>query len=190
MGAAFSLFDWVTKQATATESPSSAPANKVHLQMSTEQRFTASVRGMLHWCRLNERLVAQHHANEARVYAGFERFSRVARSIRRYRDIGRVVQKLTVFGCPDVPLPLGAEKIAVSEDHPLAREWFLIINAPEYKALIAARDLDGFGPTGPLANRRFSGIALHHERLVQNACEHLDSEASQLANGRTVSQHL
>jgi DICT domain-containing protein len=182
MGAGFSLFDWVSAQAAMNGEPSDGLIeDAVHLQMRTQQHFTASVRGMLHWCRLNERLVAHHHANHADVYAGVERFSRLGSALPRYREISRVVHRLTIFGCPDVPLPLYASKVAVPDDHPFAREWFLIVNAPAYKALISARDLDGFGAVGPLAHRRFSGIALHSDDVVLEACERLDAEAAQLS---------
>lgn len=181
MSLGFSLFDWVTQRVTTTETKSSGPpADRIHLRVDEEQRFTASVRGMLHWCQLNERLVVQHHADDARVFAGFERFSRMRRVLSRYRDLSGVVRSLAIFGCADAALPLNAIKVGISERHPLAREWFLVVNAPKYKALISARDLDGFGPSGPLAHRRFLGVALHDPELVELACDHLHAETLEL----------
>ena len=49
--------------------------------------FDASVRAMQYWCRLNENLVLDRHARGARVYAGFERLSRVAPVARRYKRL-------------------------------------------------------------------------------------------------------
>ncbi len=138
--------------------------------------FDASVRAMRHWCRLNEQLLLDRHAKNARVLVGFERLSRVRPVIDTYRRIASAVDQLTLFAVPDVRLELNATIIDATGG-PLEREWFLVIDAPQYKALLAARDQQGFGPTGPLAGRRFEGLCSHDAQLVAAACEALEDAA-------------
>ena len=135
--------------------------------------FDASVRAMQYWCRLNERLVLERHAHHASVYAGFERLSRVKPVLRRYKRLAREVRRITVFGEADVELPFSARIVDVT-GAALAREWFLVVDAPSYKALLVARDQHGFGPTGPLAGRRFLGVSTHDADLVLTACTALE----------------
>lgn len=182
MGSGFSLFEWVTGQAAAVAVPlRSLALSGAPLNASAAQRFVESGHGLLHWCQRNELLVLDHHTKDACVYAGFERFSRMRPALSRYRQLSDLGCDLTIFGYPDIALLLDARKVAVSQEHPFASEWFLIVKAPHYAALIVARDLDGFGPADPLAARRLSGIALHDEQLVIAACERLSAEATKLA---------
>jgi DICT domain-containing protein len=138
--------------------------------------FTAGVRAMLHWCRVNELLTLERHASEAQVFAGFEKLSRVRPVLSRYRRLAESTRRLVIFGTHDETLPLDAQLVDVGE-HPLSREWFLLIDAPHYKALLAARDLTGFGPSGPLAHRRFLGIALHDSDVVARAVDALSARS-------------
>lgn len=138
--------------------------------------FDASVRAMQYWCRLNESLVLERRYDRARVYAGFERISRVRPVVGRYRRLARQVQQLTLFAELDAPVPIAVTAIDVAGT-PLAREWFLVIDAPAYSALLVARDQHGFGPTGPLTGRRFVGVSTHDADLVQAAVTELEQRA-------------
>lgn len=142
------------------------------LEPATPGVFDASVHAMRHWCRLNEQLLLERHAKHARVLVGFERLSRVRPVIDTYRRIASAVDQLTLFAVHDERLQLDATLVDVSGG-PLEREWFLVIDAPSYKALLVARDQQGFGPTGPLAGRRFEGACTHDTKLVAAATEAL-----------------
>jgi DICT domain-containing protein len=135
--------------------------------------FDASVQAMQYWCRLNERLVLERHAEGARLFVGVERFSRLRPVATRYGKLARNVQKLTLFGEADALVPFDAHAIDVTGGA-LAREWFLLVDAPQYKTLLVARDQVGFGPTGPLAGRRFVGMSTHDAQLVGAAVERLE----------------
>jgi hypothetical protein len=180
MSRGFSLFDWTLDAAAAEDVPMRKLGGIDAVDPRGAGRFTAGVRAMLHWCRLNEQLVIERHAARARVLAGFERFSRVRPVIARYRRLASAVDGLVVFGYADESLALDVVAVDVGETHPLAREWFLIIDAPDYTALLVARDLHGFGPTGPLAGRRFKGITVHDSRIVRSASDALIQQTSKL----------
>lgn len=133
--------------------------------------FDASVRAMHHWCRLNEELVLERHSADAEVFVGFERLTRVRPAVAsRYRRLASKVGQLALFAEHDTTLDLNCAMVDVAGS-PLSREWFLAINAPNYKALLVARDQQGFGPTGPLLGRRFIGLSTHDSKLVLAAIE-------------------
>jgi DICT domain-containing protein len=181
MSSEYSLFEWVMGQAAAVAVPLRSLTLSDATLGASAQRFVESGRGLLHWCQRNELLVLDHHAKDACVYAGFERFSRMRPALSRYRQLCDAACGLTIFGYPDTPLLLEALKVAISQDHPLASEWFLVVKASRYSALIVARDLDGFGQSDPLTTRRLTGIALHDEQVINAACERLSAEATRLA---------
>jgi DICT domain-containing protein len=169
-----SLYRLVAAEAKARNVPMRELGRKdVELRPAQAGFFDASVRAMQYWCRLNENLVLERHASGASVYAGFERLSRVKPVVKRYERLASEVERLVVFGEADVPLPFAARTVDVS-GATLAREWFLVIDAPSYKTLLVARDQHGFGPTGPLAGRRFVGLSTHDADLVRTACTALE----------------
>lgn len=139
--------------------------------------FDASVRAMQYWCRLNEQLVLERHAEGARLFVGFERLSRLKPVARRYAHLASRVAALTLFAEPDAPVPFEAPTIDVTGGA-LAREWFLVVDAPAYKTLLVARDQHGFGPTGPLVGRRFVGMSTHDAELVTAAAAALERLAA------------
>lgn len=170
----FSLNDWVRQEAKRRGlSLWTLGEARDQLPPGSDQTFTAGVRSMLHWCRVNEGIALERYGSDARVYAGFERLSRLRPVLPRYRALGERVQRLVLFGQDDYVPPICATTVDVA-DGPMAREWFLLVSAPNYKALLVARDRHGFGPNGPLKNRRFEGITTHDEPLINAAAEQLE----------------
>jgi DICT domain-containing protein len=174
----FSLHDWVAQAAYSSQ------IELRHLGDSTptiepraQGKFNAGVRAMLHWCRINEQVTLERYAAEATVYVGFERVSRVKPALKRYRKLAELSKELVLFAELDVPLPLDAAFVDVT-GCALAREWFLVIHSPNYQALLVARDLDGFGPTGPLQGRRFSGLTVRDSGLIERSIEELRRRAA------------
>ncbi|MET0388035.1 MAG: DICT sensory domain-containing protein [Polyangiales bacterium] len=181
--AAFSFFDWTREMTRAQALPLLTLGEAAAIEPRSNAQFSTGVRAMLHWCRVNEQLTLERHARDARVFAGFERMSRVRPVLKRYRRLAVAAQRLVVFGEHDDRLPLPCELVDVAGS-PLAREWFLVIDAPAYKALLAARDLDGFGPTGPLVGRRFAGVTLHDGALITRAADELARQCAALSGKR------
>jgi DICT domain-containing protein len=83
---------------------------------------------------------------EGRVYAGFEKLSRMEYVADRFLRISDVSERVYVFGMPDWKPPrhpnLGIVKL--KPDEPLAREWFVIAHSNKYNAALVGIDEDGF----------------------------------------------
>ena len=133
----------------------------------TPCHFEGRVQSMHDWCRRNENLVIRRGMREARIFAGFQRLSRALPIQKRYQRLAGVAREVSVFGIPDEPLTLTGARLVPLERGGLAREWFLLIDGPGYKALLVARDLDGFHGEVPLVDRRFDGFATHHPDIVR-----------------------
>jgi hypothetical protein len=170
--AAFSFYDWVLQNANAEQTGLRRLVDTTSAKPAPGE-LTTNTRAMLHWCRVVEHLTLERHASGASVYAGFERTSRIRPVLKRYQRLSQVVDRLVILGELDEKVDLDAELIDVT-GCALAREWFLVVHAPDYEALLVARDLDGFSPTGPLTNRRFLAGTLTDRAFVQLAIDRLE----------------
>lgn len=129
---------------------------------------------LLHWCHMCESVVVRQNLRSARVFAGFERFSRTRFVRDRYSEIGRICQSLTVVGLPDEPLAFPTTATIEVASGPLLREWFLLIESPNYCGLLAARDLDGLDTAISPRDRRFEGVITHHPKTIRALADELD----------------
>jgi signal transduction histidine kinase len=103
-------------------------------------------------------------------YAGFQRFSFFIRQFRRYQRLAAVCRRVYVWGIPDVdppPMP-GVEFIPVSPDMELAREWFLVVDTPQFYTALLTRE-ETYGQELPKGARRFRGIWTYDPDLVGRA---------------------
>jgi uncharacterized protein YigA (DUF484 family) len=114
-------------------------------------------------------------------YAGFQHFSRFPAQLRRYSQLGLVCRRVYVFGVPDVRPPLiqGVEFIELEPDSPLAQEWFLLVDTPDFWTLLSTqektnrRDMLSGG-------RAFEGLWSFDTQVAERASELLAQ-----ATGRT-----
>jgi DICT domain-containing protein/putative methionine-R-sulfoxide reductase with GAF domain len=100
-------------------------------------------------------------------YAGFERFSNFPSQLRRYSRLGAVCRRVYVFGIPDTRPPAipGIEFVEVSPSSPLAREWFLLVDTPDFWTTLLTQEVDGRDEiTG---GRRFDGLWSFDEQVVE-----------------------
>jgi DICT domain-containing protein len=138
-------------------------------------QFKARVWSLARWCRISEQLVLDRNLRDARIFAGFQRFSRMVPVAKRFAQLARVAQHVTVLGEPDEKmLPLGIAYVPLANSEPLANEWFLLVESRDFQALLSAVALDRFGEA-PLIKRRFLGLTTHNEQLVRAARELLVS---------------
>jgi DICT domain-containing protein len=177
--AGFSFYDWVLQTAIAEEVELRQLGDGSKVQLAGgPQVLASSARAMLHWCKIVERITLERYAEGASVYAGFERLSRVKPVLRRYQRLAGAVDRLVIFAEHDEPLALDAQQVDVSGS-PLAREWFLVISCPSYSTLLAAKDLDGFGPNGPLFGRRFVAVTVRERSFIKRAAARLERHVSE-----------
>lgn len=140
--------------------------------------FGTQLGGMLHWCRVVEKLIPDRDLRDAEVHVGFEKLSRMQKATKRYQTIGATVARLVVFGAPDAQVPVAGAHVVPVLDGPLCEEWFLIVRSSRYSALIAARDLDGLKQGTWQKARRFKAVATHDTQIIDATAFALDQAAA------------
>lgn len=110
-----------------------------------------------------------HHEMAVDFYAGFQRFSNIAVQQRRYERLAAVCRRLYVFGIPDVRPPRipGVEFISLDTSAPLAREWFLVVDTPDFWTALLTQEAEGRDEvTGA---RRYDGVWSYDATVVERA---------------------
>jgi DICT domain-containing protein/putative methionine-R-sulfoxide reductase with GAF domain len=100
-------------------------------------------------------------------YAGFQRFSHFSVQVRRYSQLAARCRRVYVFGVPDITPPTitGIEWVELAPTDPLAREWFVLVNAPDFWSALIAQQLHGRDElTG---GRRFETLWTYDEQIVE-----------------------
>jgi DICT domain-containing protein len=111
----------------------------------------------------------------ARVFAGFQRMSRFLPMQERYRKLAEYSETVYVFGVMDVTPPriANVRYIALNEGDQLAREWFLVVDSPQYYSALATEEVTALGL--PDDQRKFVGVWSFDEELVTILQEWLSS---------------
>jgi DICT domain-containing protein len=102
-----------------------------------------------------------------RIYAGFEKLSRMEPVIDRYLRIADISEQVYVFGEADwrPPRHPNMKVITFPGDYRLAREWFVIAESATLHAALLALDEDGFD-TSPLESRSFRAFKSGNPAIV------------------------
>jgi DICT domain-containing protein len=106
-----------------------------------------------------------------RVYAGFERLSRMEPVVDRYMRIADISERVYVFGEPDWSPPRHPNMAVVRlrDDAPLAREWFVVADSPALRvALVGLVDEDEAAHARTPEERFFRAIKTHDPAIVQS----------------------
>ncbi len=100
------------------------------------------------------------------LFAGFQKFSFFLPRIKMYKKLAQVVDNIWIFGIPDVSLPQipNIHYVPISEEHQLVKEWFLLIDSPQFFSCLVAEDLTGLDT--PSHEREFRGIWTFDDVLV------------------------
>ncbi len=100
-------------------------------------------------------------------YAGFQRFSYFERQVKRYRRLAAVCRRVYIWGVADINPPAipGVEFIPVSPDSDIAREWFLVVDTPNFFTALLTQEAT-YGQDLPKGQRRFQGVWTYDESLV------------------------
>ncbi|MCC7447755.1 MAG: hypothetical protein IT324_10075 [Anaerolineae bacterium] len=111
----------------------------------------------------------------ARVFAGFQRMSRFLPQVKRYQKLAQHAESVYVFGIMDVqPPPIaGVRYIPLKENFQLAKEWFLIADAPDYFSALATEEISTEGI--PDDQRVFEGVWSFDEDMITILQEWLTS---------------
>ena len=130
-------------------------------------RFRATVPCLEYVSLLIENALLLRTNRRGRIYAGFEKLSRMEGVIDRYLRIADVSERVYVFGEPDWKPPRhpNMRVITLKEDVEMAREWFVIADSSPLHVALVGVDEDGFDAP-VLEARRFRAIKSSDPAIV------------------------
>ncbi len=144
-------------------------------------RFRAQVPCLEYISLLIENAVLLRTNRAGRVYAGFEKLSRMEAIVDRYLRMADVSERVYIFGEADWKPPRhpNMRPIPVADGSHLSREWFIIVNSPTQLVALVAYDRDGFD-TPFLEARWFDAIKTNDPKIIEplvQAAENLVDES-------------
>ena len=146
-------------------------------------RFRAQVPCLEYVSLLIENALLLRTNREGRVYAGFEKLSRMEYVADRFLRISDVSERVFVFGVPDWKPPRHPNMgvVRLKPDTKLAREWFVIAHSQKFNAALVAVDEDGFD-TPVLDERNFRAFKSTDPRVVAQLAAAAEDLIDQTAN--------
>ena len=143
-------------------------------------RFRARVPTLEYISLLIENALLLRTHRGGRLYAGFERLTRMEPVVDRYMRIADVSERVYVFGEPDWKPPRhpNMRVIELSGAARLAREWFVVADSPALRVALVGFDEEGF-VRSILEERTFTALKTHDPALVRS----LASAAERVVDG-------
>ncbi len=137
---------------------------------------TNSVQTLLAISHSIEDVVMRYHL-ELTFYAGFQRFSSFMPQIERFSRLASICGDVIVLGVPDSPVPAipNITFVPLERDAPLAEEWFIVAEHPEFGAVLLTRQLESRLPhkrpreVAFGRGRLYEGVVTFDDRLVGTA---------------------
>jgi DICT domain-containing protein len=139
-------------------------------------RFRAQVPTLEYMSLLIENALLLRTHRGGRVYAGFEKLSRMEPVVDRYMRIADISERVYVFGEADWKPPRhpNMRVIELPESVRLVREWFVIAASPNMRVALVGVDEDGF--TRPvLEERTFRALKTSDPALAERLAAAADT---------------
>ncbi len=132
-------------------------------------RFRAQVPALEYLSLLIENAVLLRTHRGGRLYAGFEKLSRMEPVVDRYMRIADVSERVYVFGEPDWKPPRHPNmRVIKLEDAPrLAREWFVVADSPALRVALVGFDEEGFDAHAVPEERVLAALKTHDATIVR-----------------------
>ena len=165
----FSLYDYAVEAAgaDAEDLGTVSHVSRKDFDERTTFRFRGQVPSLEYISLLIENGLLLRTHRSGRIYAGFEKLSRMEGVVDRYMRIADISERVYVFGEADWKPPrhpnMAVVKLAPGVR--LAREWFVVADSPAMRVALAAVDEDGF-QTPVLEERRFRALKTSDPQLV------------------------
>lgn len=126
--------------------------------------------------------VVMRHRLRLTFYAGFQRISSFLPQLERFARLAATCGEVLVLAHPDAPAPdiPGIRFIALDREAPLAREWFILVDHPQFGAALLTRQLgDGHSRvSGSMLDfgrgRLYEGLVTFEDSLVAAARRAID----------------
>jgi hypothetical protein len=179
----FSIYDFALKSAGEKVKDLSTVTHVSRRDFDSQVtfRFRAQVPALEYVSLLIENGLLLRTHRSGRVYAGFEKLSRMEPVVDRYMRIADVSERVYVFGEPDWKPPRhpNIRVIPLAEGVALVREWFVIANTPSMRVALLGVDESGFDAP-VLEERTFRALKTSDPKLVERiaaAADRLVDEA-------------
>jgi DICT domain-containing protein len=165
----FSMFDYALASAgeTVEDLGTVTHISRRDFDERTTFRFRAQVPCLEYISLLIENALVLRTHRGGRLYAGFEKLSRMEPVVDRYMRIADISERVYVFGEADWTPPRHPNMRAIELDGALrlAREWFVVADSPALRVAFVGFDEESF--TRPdLEERTFSAFKTHDPALV------------------------
>lgn len=130
--------------------------------------FRSRVPALEYYSLLIENALLLRTHRGGRLYAGFERLSRMEPIVDRYMRIADISERVYVFGEADWQPPRhpNLRAVGLAAGARLAREWFVVANSPNMHAALVGLDEDGYDRP-VLEERTFRALKTHDAALVR-----------------------
>jgi hypothetical protein len=166
----FSIYEQAVRLGQAAPIEDLGRVSYVSRRMFDERptfRFQAQVPVLEYVSLLIENALLLRTNRTGRIYAGFEKLSRMEGVIDRYLRIADLSERLYVFGEADWKPPRhpNMKLITLPPGFKLAREWFVIADSPTLRVALVAVDEDGFD-SPVLEERNFRAFKTSDAALV------------------------
>lgn len=170
----FSIYQEVFKQVEAEKQNLSESVSDDVLGANS-LKYETSIPVLERMCYIMESVLLRNKS-DAIVYAGFQKYSRAEAIWNRYLEMADNVEKIYLFGVPDIKLKShpNIEFVHLKETDELFKEWFLLIYKKIGKSMMTAQDQDGFGKHEDEKRRVFKGVKSTDPKLVTELKEKLD----------------
>jgi DICT domain-containing protein len=139
-------------------------------------RFRARVPVLEYVSLMIENAILLRTHRGGRLYAGFERLSRMEQVVDRYMRIADISERVYAFGEADWKPPRhpNMRVIHCGDSSRLAREWFVVADSPALRVALVGLDEEGF--TRPdLEERTFRALKTHDPALVRRLASAAES---------------
>ena len=166
----FSIFEQALKLAQSAQVEDLGQVSYISRRIYDEHqtfRFRAQVPALEYVSLLIENALLLRTNRTGRLYAGFEKLSRMETVIDRYLRIADLSERVYVFGEADWKPPRhpNMKLMTFPPTFKLAREWFVIVNSSTLSVALVAVDEDGFN-VPVLEERNFRAFKSSNPKLV------------------------
>ncbi|MDT5156977.1 MAG: hypothetical protein QOH51_1334 [Acidobacteriota bacterium] len=167
----FSMFDHALASAreTVEDLGTVAHVSRREFDERTTFRFRAQVPCLEYISLLIENALLLRTHRGGRLYAGFEKLSRMKGVVDRYMRLADISERVYVFGEADWTPPRhpNMRAIPLREGVRLAREWFVVADSPALSVALVGFDEEGFTTRPVLEERTFKAFKTHDPALVR-----------------------
>jgi DICT domain-containing protein len=166
----FSMYDFALRAAgdEVTDLGTVTHVSRRDFDSHATFRFRAQVPALEYISLLIENALLLRTHRGGRLYAGFEKLSRMEPVVDRYMRIADISERVYVFGEADWEPPRhpNMRVVRLTDGIRLAREWFVIAASPSLSVALFGVDEDGFDKP-VLEERTFSALKTSDPALIQ-----------------------